>query len=356
MTATRDDDVVAAVPVLADGAIRGILVVTRPDEPLDHRVAALWLALAAVALAALGLATGLATAAARWVGVPLRRLQGVAHTWAEGSLHGRADAAVGPPEVRETALALNAMAARLDTLVHASRAVVADVSHQLRTPLAAMRLRLELVRDELAAARPSTTSEDVDVALSELVRLSRLVDGLLTVSRAESSDTVKTAIDVGAVVRDRMIAWEPVAADRGVTLRIDSIDDAIASATLGHLDQILDNLLDNSLEVLADGGQIDLRVRRDNDGVTVQVDDNGPGMVDALQQSAFHRFASGRPGGGTGLGLAVVHRLVTADGGDVALGRPPGGGTRVTVRLPAARRSASHEANTPVDHTDRQRR
>jgi signal transduction histidine kinase len=325
----------------------------------------LWLALGAVASVALALATGLATAAARWVGLPLRRLQVIAQSWEEGSLHGRADATVGPPEVRETAVALNAMAARLDTLVHASRAVVADVSHQLRTPLAAMRLRLELVRDELAATRPSTASEDVDVALSELTRLSRLVDGLLTVARAESTDTAKTAVDVGAVVRDRLTAWEPVAADRGVTLCIDSVDDVLASATPGHLDQVLDNLLDNSLEALADGGQINLLVRREPDGVVVEVHDDGPGMTDAVRRSAFHRFASGRPDnvtgvgvtglGGTGLGLAVVHRLVTADGGDVALACPPGGGTRVTIRLPAARRSASHEPHVSFDHADRQR-
>ena len=355
VTATYDDQVVAAVPVLADGATRGIVVVARPDEPVDHRIARLWLVLGGVALIALALAIGLATGAARWVGLPLRRLQVIAQSWAEGSLHGRAEASAGPPEVRETAAALNVMAARLDTLVHASRAVVADVSHQVRTPLAAMRLRLELVRDELAATRPSTASEDIDVALAELTRLSRLVDGLLTVARAESTDTAKTAVDVGAVVSDRLTAWEPVAADRGVTLQMQCVDDAFASATPGHLDQVLDNLLDNSLEALVDGGRVALRVRRDNDGVTLEVDDDGPGMAQAVQQSAFHRFASGRPDAGTGLGLAVVHRLVTADGGDVALVCPPSGGTRVTIRLPAARRPPSHQPNAPVDHADRQR-
>src|SRR5436309_14190427 len=174
------DDIVAAAPVVADGVVRGVVVASRPDEAVESRIARLWLALGGVAALTLLLSVAIAVGAAQWVARPLRRLQTTALRWSDGSLHERADPSSGPPEIRATAAALNVMAARLDTLVHGSRAVVADVSHQLRTPLAAMRLRLELVRAEMSQNdRDHASDEDMAVALGEVDRLSRLVDGLL---------------------------------------------------------------------------------------------------------------------------------------------------------------------------------
>jgi signal transduction histidine kinase len=333
------DDVVAAAPVVADGTTRGVVAVARADEPVERRVVRLWLALAAVAVFALVLSVALAVGTARWVGRPLRRLQAAAQQWSDGSLHERADPSEGPPEVRETATALNVMAGRLDTLVHGSRAVVADVSHQLRTPLAAMRLRLELVRSELAGdPRGGTLDDDVAIALGEVDRLSRMVDGLLVVARAESAQSRPEPVDVVAVAVERRHAWQPVAEERGVDIVVDASDhDAVASVTPGQLEQVLDNLLDNSLEAMTAGGRIEVAVHRVRDRVVVEVRDDGPGMSEEQQQAAFHRFVSGRGGSGSGLGLAVVHRLVTADGGTVRLDSAEGVGTTVTVDLPALR-------------------
>jgi signal transduction histidine kinase len=336
--------VIAAAPVVADGVTRGVVIVARPDGPVDRRVTHLWLALAGVAAAALLLSVALAVGTAGWVGRPLRRLQTAAERWSDGSLHERADPTRGPPEIRTTSAALNVMAARLDTLVHGSRAVVADVSHQLRTPLAAMRLRLELLRTDLNNDRPDpgrvgpAGDDDLGVALGELDRLSRLVDGLLLVARAESAESRPEPVNVTDVVRERRLAWHPVAEERGVQLRFAAPEaDVVASITPGQLEQILDNLLDNSLEVMADGGHIDLRVDGHGEHVSVEVSDDGPGMTEDQQQAAFHRFVTGRVGIGFGLGLAVVHRLVTADGGTVRLSSSLGVGTTVTVELPSAR-------------------
>lgn len=333
------DDIIAAAPVVADGVIRGVVVAARPDEAVENRITRLWLALGGVAALTLLLSVAIAVAAAQWVARPLRRLQSTALEWSDGSLHERADPNAGPPEIRATASALNVMAARLDTLVHGSRAVVADVSHQLRTPLAAMRLRLELVRADLASdGRASPADDDLAVALGELDRLSRLVDGLLLVARAESAQSRPQPINVSEVVRERRHAWQPVAEERGVTLSVEApVEDVTASATPGQLEQVLDNLLDNSLEAMAGGGRIDVRVARDRDSVTIAVSDDGPGMSEEQQAAAFHRFVSGRTGTGTGLGLAVVHRLVTADGGTVHLDSTVDAGTTVVVQLPAAR-------------------
>lgn len=342
------DDVLAAAPVVADATIRGVVVVGRPDEPVESRVTRLWVVLGAIALLALLLAVALSVGTAGWVGRPLRQLGVTAQRWSEGSLHERA-ASSGPPEVREVATALNVMAARLDTLVHGSRAVVADVSHQLRTPLAAIRLRLELVRDEMTrAGGASAMQEDLAMCLAEVERLSRMVDGLLTVARAESSATASEPVDVAAVVRERRQAWQPVAEERGVTLDVSGADvPVVAAATPGHLEQILDNLLDNALEVLGSGGHVDVSIERGTDEITVAVRDDGPGMTHEQQEAAFRRFFSGRPGTGTGLGLAVVHRLVTADGGAVTLRSAAGAGTSVTIQLPAARRADVREDERP---------
>jgi signal transduction histidine kinase len=186
--------------------------------------------------------------------------------------------------------------------------------------------------------RASAADEDLGVALGELDRLSRLVDGLLLVARAESAQSRPQPVDVCEVVRERRQAWLPVAEERGVTLTVHASEDqVVASATPGQLEQVLDNLLDNSLEAMTAGGQVDVRISRDRESVTVAVCDDGPGMTDEQQQAAFHRFVSGRLGSGTGLGLAVVHRLVTADGGSVHLESAAGAGTTVVVRLQVAR-------------------
>jgi signal transduction histidine kinase len=239
--------------------------------------------------------------------------------------------------MRDVATALNAMAARLDALVQGSRAVVADVSHQLRTPLAAMRLRLELVADELTARR-GEEHEDLAVALSELERLSRLVDGLLAVARAETAETRPAIIDVARLLSERQQAWQPVADERGSEIVVHSPAGLRVSATPGHLEQVLDNLLDNALNAVASSGHVTVSATAAADRICIRVEDDGPGMTQPQQQQAFHRFLSSRTdGGGTGLGLAIVHRLVTADGGDVRLTSGPDSGTAVTIDLPAAR-------------------
>ena len=351
VTLRANDAFVAAVPVLADGQQRGVVVLSRSDEAAEQRIERLWLSLGLVAGVAMLVALALAMAAARWVGRPLRRLTDTAHGWSEGSLHGRADTAAGPPEVRQVAAALNMMAERLDVLLNSSRAVVADVSHQLRTPLAGLRLRLELIREELAAASTGPALDDVDVMLAEVERLSALVDGLLAVARAESGTTAAVAIDVASVVRERVAAWEPVAAERAAHFEFQEGGSVVAAATSGHLEQVLDNVFDNALEAMPDGGTVSVAVRREGGFALIDVVDSGRGMSAELQDTAFRRFASGASGQRTGLGLAIVHRLVTSDGGRVDLRSSPGQGTQISIRLPLARRDdlkADVKADAPT--------
>jgi signal transduction histidine kinase len=198
-----------------------------------------------------------------------------------------------------------------------------------------MRLRLELLRGDL----DGRADDDINATLAEIDRLSRLVDGLLAVARAENAEVAPAPVDVAQVVDERHQAWAPVAAERGVRIDVAApADSPVASVTPGHLEQVLDNVIDNALDAVAPGGRIVMRVHEPHAGrVVLSIEDNGRGMSDAQRARAFHRFASGDPDHGTGLGLAIVHRLVTSDGGTVRLDDTPGGGTTVVVDLPAAR-------------------
>jgi signal transduction histidine kinase len=350
--------VIAAVPVFNQGARPGIVVgaviLARSSAPLDREILRLWVLFGTICLVAMIGAAVLAFGLARWVSRPLKGLDAAARRLADGDLEIRAKVESGPPELRRLGTTFNTMAGRLEALVHGHRAVVADVSHQLRTPLAALRLRLDLLAADTAHSDPDTAHE-LAGALDELARLSRLVDGLLTVARAENVVPVPVAIDVAEVARERVVAWHPVADDRNIALQmVTSVGGSGSGARRlaggfsgasggpvlawigeGHLEQILDNLIANSLEALSPGHQVTLTATATPSGARITVSDNGPGMSAEDRERAFLRFTSMSPGG-TGLGLAIVHRLVTSNGGTASLAETPGGGLTVTLDFPGA--------------------
>jgi signal transduction histidine kinase len=257
------------------------------------------------------------------------------------------------------------MAGRLEALVHGNRAVIADVSHQLRTPLAALRLRLDLLAADTAQSDPATGHE-LAGALEELARLSRLVDGLLAVARAENVVPVPAVVDVAEAAKERVAAWHPVADDRGIVLRATSREatsranggglgsggglsggrgSALAWIGEGHLEQILDNLIANALEALGAGNQVMLTTAATASGAQIIVADDGPGMSAEDRERAFLRFSTSNPNG-TGLGLAIVHRLVTSNGGTASLAETPGGGLTVTLDFPGGTAANSNNSGS----------
>jgi signal transduction histidine kinase len=344
LTQVRDRlQVTVAVAGNDGGRPAGVVVLVRSTAELDERLRVLWAVLAAIAAA--GLVTGAIVAVwvGRWVGRPLSALDAAAQRLGSGALDTRSAAQQGPPEVRRLAGTFNTMAGRLEALVHGNRAMMADVSHQLRTPLAALRLRLDL----LAADADEATAAELADAQEEVARLSRLVDGLLAVARAESAVTEPVPVAVAGVVRDRVAAWSPVAEEREVGLAGSGPGQLRASLGEGHLEQILDNLIANALDAVPAGGQVRVSSRAGARGAQVVVADDGPGMTRPQREAAFRRFAS-NTSGGTGLGLAIVHRLVTSNGGSAALSDTPGGGLTVTLDLPAAPDDVAVTADVPA--------
>ena len=360
---TLGPQVVAAIAVYQAGAARGPLVGTvllsRSTAPLNHDIAELWVILGTIAAAAMLAAALLAFALARWVSRPLAGLDSAARRLADGNLASRAVVDSGPPELRRLGTTFNTMAGRLEALVHGNRAVIADVSHQLRTPLAALRLRLDLLAAD-TDPDPETTGHELAGALDELGRLSRLVDGLLAVARAENVVPVPTAVDVAEVAEERVVAWHPVADDRGIALEASQPGRAAGWARAsvlawigeGHLEQILDNVIANALDALSAGGHVTVTAAVTGAGAQITVADDGPGMSAEDRERAFLRFTTSNPNG-TGLGLAIVHRLVTSNGGTARLAETPGGGLTVILDFPgvpaANGNAAALDSTSPQD-------
>jgi signal transduction histidine kinase len=327
-----EDRTLATARVGDDGQFDGTVVLARSSQTLDDRLGELTAALVLAACAALALGAAVAVGLARWVARPVEGLRRAATAMGAGDLTVQA-AAAGPPEVRELAADFNLMAKRVGDLLDDQRAMMSDVSHQLRTPLAAVRLRME----NLLAEAPSALRPDVAGSLDEINRLSRLADGLLAVARAEQAPSRPQPVAVADVIAERVALWQSLADEREVRL-VNAADPVTALAGRGHLEQILDNLLANALEAVPTGSQIELVARRDQDRVLVNVTDHGPGMPRAARGVAFQRFSGvGDPNArSAGLGLSIVGSLVKANHGDARLDETPGGGLTVTLQLPVA--------------------
>jgi signal transduction histidine kinase len=332
VTAQHGDWLLAAVPIGDDGNLAGAAVLARSSDPVEDRAKAIWGWLAGTALLVLVLGALFARRLAQWVARPLTVLGAAATDFGEGYLEARAPASGGPEEVRDLSTAFNRMAERIESLIGSHRDWVADVSHQLRTPLTALRLRADLLAEEA----PEPLAAEMAGLQAELARLAGLVDGLLAVARAEGDVPSPQTVRADSVAADRVAAWEPVARDRGLELGLEASGPVKARIGPGHLDQMLDNLIANALDSVPDGGAVVISLSGGRETVVVRVADDGPGMSEQARANAFRRF--GRSGtGGSGLGLAIVHRLATVNGGHVALEPTPGGGLTVLIELPAAR-------------------
>ncbi|KOU56335.1 histidine kinase [Streptomyces sp. MMG1533] len=332
-------ELVITVPAKNDGQAVGAVRIVYSTSGLTRRLWTIWGFRAGLAVAVLGVAALIGAVVARRLTRPLRELNAMASKFSDGDLTARSPV-TGPPETQTLARTLNQGAERLDTLVASQRIFVADASHQLRTPLTALRLSLDNIAD---GVDDEFVREDVEQATAEVVRMSRLVNGLLVLARAEAKVTAAEPLSLPDLVNERLAVWRPAADERGVTVALrGSIDGRLLVLTSpGHLDQVLDNVLSNALEVSPDGGTITVRMESQGEEVVLSVLDGGPGMSDPEKSRAFDRFWRGQGltgRSGSGLGLAVVKQLVTDDGGTVTLRDAPGGGLCVEIRLRAANR------------------
>ena len=329
-----------AVPAASGGIVHGAVRITYPTSEVDERVRRYWLVLAAIAAVVLAVAVALAGGFARWIVRPLSRVEEAAGEVAAGNLNVRVPA-TGPPELRRLAGSFNEMVVQLGSLLHSQEQFVADASHQLRTPLTALRLRLE----NLARDGDGRREGEFEGALEELERLSALVDGLLTLARADRAASTPAELDVASGLGERVEAWSALAEEQQVRLVARVEGRLHALATPGRLEQVLDNLLANALEVAPTGSDIELTAARSGPWVEIRIRDRGPGMSSEEIAHAFDRFwRGGADEAGFGLGLAIVQRLVHADGGEIELRPREGGGLEAILRLRASVSSSARVA------------
>ena len=322
-----------ALPVASGGVVHGAVRVTLDTAHVDSHIGRFWFVLVQIAVAVLGVMAVLGWLLARSVTRPVRRLNDTALRFSSGDLSVGEQEEHGPPELRQLADTMAMMAQRLDALLAEQRAFVADASHQLRTPLTGLRLRLENLESRLPAAEAA----EVEASIDEIARLSSLVNDLLQLARADRVSTTEVQ-DLAAIATDRVDTWGAMAEASGVVLRLGGADaPAMVDAVPGAIEQILDNTLDNALKVSAVGGEIVVTIERGTDVHLLTVADHGPGLSAADKERALHRFWRGDTSTpGTGLGLAIAVALARGSKGDLVLADAEGGGLAVVVRLPAS--------------------
>lgn len=330
-----------AVPVYSGDDVVGVVRLSAPDSEVEGRTDNRVRGLLLMALISLLIAAGAAFALASTVTRPLARLRLATHDLAGGNLSSRADIDDGPPEVRDLAVSFNTMASRLQSLVDRQRAFAGTASHQLRTPLTALRLRLDQAQERLVDDHEA--SDRVEDAITEADRLRRMIEGLLALTRADDAAVGPQVVDLASIVRDRVAHWTPLANERGVTITALAPGTALALAVGGAAEQIIDNLIDNALEVSPDGSGVALIIEQRGDDVVLHVIDEGPGLSSTDRAKAFDRFWRGTDAtpGGSGLGLAIVRQLAAAGGGSVELRKAPTGGIDAVVRFQVAGRATT---------------
>jgi signal transduction histidine kinase len=222
----------------------------------------------------------------------------------------------GVADLDQVADGLDSSARRLSSLLAADRELAVDASHQLRTPLTALSMRLE---EMIAAADdPEVVREEGNAALTQAERLADVVTQLLSPARrAGAASAALTGID--EIVRQQVVEWEPAFRRARRKLVVIGERDLQAHVTPGGVAQVLATLLDNAL--MHGGGTVTLQTSQNSRSVVIEVRDEGSGIPPELASHIFERSVSGRPEG-TGLGLALARTMAAADGGRVVLIKP----------------------------------
>jgi two-component system, OmpR family, sensor kinase len=334
-----EDLLFTAVPVTdQDGQTVGAVRVTQSVDEVKQRVRRSVLALIAIGGLALVIGLALAWLLAETISRPLRRLANTARQVEAGDLGARAEV-VGPTEQQEVAHAFNDMTERLGLVLGAQREFVANASHQLRTPLTGLRLRLE---SAALKAGSDELERELNAAEHEVDRLSRLLSALLTLAREGQAPAPGRAVSLEQAAAGAHARWSDRAEAEGGRLTVDGPGGVMASASDDDIAIVLDNLIENALHY-APATTIALRWGQTGPEVWLAVDDEGPGVVPGEEEALFERFARGAAGTkspGTGLGLAVVQMLARRWRGRASIRNRPEGGARAEVWLPASDQEA----------------
>ena len=258
----------------------------------------------------------------------------------EGAYSHRA-AVEGRDELSQIAQEFNSLTDRLQTTEEARRRFVSDASHELKTPLAAIRLLTDsiLQTDDID---PATTREFVADIGQEANRLSRITEDLLQLTRLDGDVLPSAAVvDPLPILEQVLRMMELIAEERGITLTYQAEEGCRILGSMDETRQIIYNLVDNAVKYNRDGGKVEIELKRQGEEVLLTVADEGVGIPEEELAKIFQRFyrvdkARSRAAGGTGLGLSIVRDTLEKRGGSISVANRPGGGAVFTVRWPQA--------------------
>ncbi len=320
-----------AVPVLEHGRPAGAVRITQSVSAVNRAVRTSLLDLAALAgvVLLLGLAAG--ALIARQIAKPIRRLDRAALQVAEGELD-TSVAIEGSSEQRSLGRAFNEMTQRIRRLLRVQQDFVADASHQLRTPLTGLRLRLENLAQRLAG--DEATSAELEASMREIDRLSQIVDELLVLSRAGEHELPGELVDLGEAAERAGERWRRSAEERRIELDVQSDGAASAWCARPDLDRSIDALVENALRYSPAETTVTIAAGPGR----IEVLDEGPGLEPGEEDAVFERFSRGSAGRrgvrGTGLGLPIARELTRQWGGEVMLENRGRGGLRAVIEVP----------------------
>lgn len=340
-----DSSVLIAAPVGGGTQVDGAVVLEASTDSARRDVAIAWVVIAVGAMLILATVAVIAVALSRWVVRPLSALSSRVHSFGD-KFHDQVSVEeshrlepvpyVGPPEVRELSSAFEAMADDVEAATAAQRRLVADTAHALRNPLAALRIRM----DVLGMRVPDSATDAHLRTTLEVDRLSSVVEDLLVLAAAETpASTRSSGCDLGAVVADRVEFWSSTIIVAGMTVHVSEPDadaDCRVAMSEDDLTRILDALLSNATKYAGSGSGIEIDYRSSDTDVTMWLSDNGPGVPADELGKVVDRFyrASGSHGDGTGLGLSIVHALTERAGGSLRVMERRPVGLRIELRLP----------------------
>jgi len=289
---------------------------------------------------ALLLSLVLAFVIAQWVADPLQQLIAAARTMPADAIKPVSER--GPHEVRELTRAFNAMVARVQLNQKSQRDFVANVSHELKTPLTSIQGFAQALMDGTAES-PETRRQAAEVIYNEAGRMHRMALDLLDLARLDAgiAEIKLSAVDMPALLTNVVEKFRPMASGAEVNLKLDLASDLPVLLGDGdRLAQVFINLVDNALKFTPRGGTVTVRAVKYKDEVQVSVSDTGAGIPSDAIPHIFDRFYqadASRAGGekhGAGLGLAIVHEIVTAHGGRISVRSAQGRGSAFIVHLP----------------------
>ena len=335
----------AAQPVLYRNQIIGAVYVYEYDTQQAALLETLSSNLLSISIGVALLVLTLSAAVSRSITRRLESLQTAIRGVREGAYNQRAILA-GHDEFTQIAGEFNDLVDRLQETESARRQFVSDASHELKTPLAAIRLLTDSILQNENIDN-ATAREFVSDIGQEAERLSRITEDLLRLTRLDSGVVeAPSRIRVGPVLERVVRMLRPVADEKEIDVR--TIGDAFVVATEGELHQILYNLAENAIKYNRQGGFVGIRVTEGEETTVITVEDNGIGIPAKDLTHVFERFyrvdkARSRAAGGTGLGLSIVRDTVSRRGGDIWAENIPEGGTRFIVKLPCLEREEAGE-------------